>query len=55
MYAILTTNNEEERNLLQPYSSSVGDGNDRKYAYVSVLIAHVAKGERVRFLQLHTI
>jgi hypothetical protein len=43
MSAILTSNNEEEGNSPQPYASSIDDRNDRKFAYASVLIAHVAK------------
>jgi hypothetical protein len=43
MSAILTSNNEEEGNSPQPYASSIDDRNDRKFAYVSVLLAHVAK------------
>jgi hypothetical protein len=43
MSAILTSNNEEEGNSPQPYASSIDDRSDRKYAQVSVLIAHVAK------------
>ncbi len=39
---------QEERNPL-PYASTVFDRNDRKFAYVSVLITHLAKTKKITF------
>lgn len=41
MSAIITS--EEEDKNPKPYANNMNDRNDRKYAYVSVLLAHLAK------------
>jgi len=38
----IITSDEEERNH-RPYANDVNDRNDRKYAHISVLLAHLAK------------
>jgi hypothetical protein len=43
MSAIITSKEEEEQEDPKPYATDMRDRNDRKYAYVSVLLAHLAK------------
>jgi hypothetical protein len=45
MSAIILSEEEEEKGSL-PYASRVSDRNDRKYAYISVLIAHLASSKK---------
>ncbi len=45
MSAIILSEEEEEKGSL-PYASTVNDRNDRKYAYISVLIAHLASSKK---------
>lgn len=47
MAAIITS--EEEDLNPKPYADSIHDRNDRKYAYVSTLLAHLAKTKNINF------
>ena len=47
MSAIILSEEEEKNPLL--YASDVNDRNDRKYAYVSVFIAHLANTKKIKF------
>jgi hypothetical protein len=40
---------EEEEKNPTPYAKDVKDRNDRKYAYISVLIAHLANAKKITF------
>jgi hypothetical protein len=45
--AAIITSEEEERNP-QPYVNHTNYRNDRRYAYLSVLMAHIANTEKIK-------
>ncbi|HYF99870.1 MAG TPA: DUF4185 domain-containing protein [Candidatus Saccharimonadales bacterium] len=47
MSSILLSEQEEKNPL--PYATTVNDRNDRKFAYVSILITHLAKSKKISF------
>jgi hypothetical protein len=44
----IITSEEEEKNP-KPYANNINDRNDRKYAYISIILAHLAKINNICF------
>lgn len=40
---------DEEKKNTKPYANNINDRNDRKYAYISIILAHLAKINNICF------